>query len=52
LVKAIDFLAENSQRFPFLELVSGVFPLEQADVAFHEMLQTRAVRVAVGRLRT
>jgi putative phosphonate catabolism associated alcohol dehydrogenase len=47
LAAAIDFLASNCQRFPFEELVSSVFPLEQADAAFQTMVETSAIRVAV-----
>lgn len=44
---AIDFLAKNCQRFPFADLVSGVFPLDEADAAFQTMVETGAIRVAV-----
>ena len=47
LATAIDFLAENHQRFPFAELVTEEFPLDHADEAFCRMVETGAVRVAV-----
>lgn len=47
LATAIDFLAINCQLFPFVDLVSGVFPLDDADAAFQTMVETGAIRVAV-----
>jgi putative phosphonate catabolism associated alcohol dehydrogenase len=47
LAVAIEFLAENWQRFPFAELVSGEYSLDEADAAFQSMVATGAIRVAV-----
>jgi alcohol dehydrogenase len=47
LAAAIDFLAAHSRRFPFAELVSDEFSLDEADAAFRSMVATGAIRVAV-----
>jgi alcohol dehydrogenase len=48
LRSAIDFLAPNHARFPFAELVSRTFPLDEVDAAFRFAEASRPVRVAVG----
>jgi D-arabinose 1-dehydrogenase-like Zn-dependent alcohol dehydrogenase len=47
LIRAIDFLKETQAEFPFAQLVSGKFPLVEADAAFQHALTTKAPRVAV-----
>jgi len=47
LAAAIDFLAAHWRRFPFAELVTGEYPLDEADAAFQSMVATAAIRVAV-----
>jgi putative phosphonate catabolism associated alcohol dehydrogenase len=47
LATAIDFLAAHHATFPFRELVTATYPLEEAGAAFEAMLRTKAVRVAV-----
>jgi putative phosphonate catabolism associated alcohol dehydrogenase len=47
LIKAIDFLTVTRAEYPFSQLVSGHFPLAEADAAFQHALTTKAPRVAV-----
>jgi alcohol dehydrogenase len=47
LHNAITFLAENHARFPFAELVSRAFELDDVDAAFRYAEGERPVRVAV-----
>jgi alcohol dehydrogenase len=47
LAAAIDFLAENWNRFPFSKMVGDEFSLNRAEAAFEQMLATGAIRVAV-----
>jgi threonine dehydrogenase-like Zn-dependent dehydrogenase len=47
LATAIDFLAEHHARFPFAAQVAGEFALDQVDAAFQQMIDTKAIRVAV-----
>lgn len=47
LAAAIDFLAAHHERFPFRDLVTATYPLDEVGAAFEHMLQTKAVRVAV-----
>lgn len=47
LAAAIDFLAAHHARFPFRELVSATFSLDQVQEAFECMRRTKAVRVAI-----
>ena len=44
---AVDFLADHHRAYPFAELVSKSFPLEQTSAAFKYALQSRSLRVAV-----
>ena len=47
LAAAIDFISGNWRRFPFTELVTGEYSLDEADAAFQSMVATGAIRVAV-----
>jgi alcohol dehydrogenase len=47
LGKAVAFLVEHHERFPFRELVARTFPLEQVNAAVEFAIQHRPVRVAV-----
>ncbi len=47
LAAAIEFLTIHHAKFPFQELVTGVFSLAQADAAFGHAVETSAVRTAV-----
>lgn len=47
LAAAVDFLAANHARFPFAELVSELFPLDEVGAAFRFAEAGRPVRVAV-----
>jgi alcohol dehydrogenase len=47
LIRAIDFLKETQAEFPFAQLVTGTFPLAEADAAFQFALTTKAPRVAI-----
>ena len=47
LAAAVGFLAENSTRFPFPELVTKTFPLTECEAAFAHSIRHRPLRVAV-----
>ncbi|MEX2111805.1 MAG: zinc-binding dehydrogenase [Pirellulales bacterium] len=47
LQAAVAFLAANHKRYPFGELVTDRFALDEADAAFQHALTTKAPRVAV-----
>jgi alcohol dehydrogenase len=47
LHNAVNFLAKNHARFPFAELVSRAFDLDDVDAAFRYAESERPVRVAV-----
>ena len=47
LVTAVRFMGEYHQRFPFAELVSKVFPLNEAAEAFAFAERERPIRVGV-----
>jgi alcohol dehydrogenase len=47
LQHAVNFLTHNHARFPFAELVSKTFPLEEVDAAFQYAETERPVRVSV-----
>ena len=47
LATAITFLEKNHKIFPFEELVSSEFPLQDVDAAFQHSIATKAFRVAI-----
>ena len=47
LATAITFLENNHKKFPFEELVSSEFPLQDVDAAFQHSIATKAFRVAI-----
>ena len=47
LVEAVSFLAEHHGRFPFADLVTDRFSLDDVDRAFQHAIQHRPLRVAV-----
>ena len=47
LVEAIRFLERHHMKYPFHELVTGRFDLQDAEAAFRHAIETRALRVAV-----
>lgn len=47
LRQALVFLAAHHQRFPFADLVSGSYPLEQVNEAFTHAENERPIRVAI-----
>jgi alcohol dehydrogenase len=48
LSAALAFLEEQHERFPFAELVTDTFPLEQVEAAFRRARESAAFRVAVA----
>ena len=47
LADAVEFLAEHQHSFPFSELVSDTFALDDAEEAFQHAIRTGSLRVAV-----
>lgn len=47
LVQALDFVMANRERFPFADLVDGIFKLEQLDEAFHKAATHQVLRAAI-----
>lgn len=47
LATALEFLRRYHTQFPFEDLVSGVFKLEDTEAAFTHAIQTGALRVAI-----
>lgn len=47
LARAVEFLGEHGNRYPFAEMVKAVFPLAQAFAAFEHAEQAKPPRVAV-----
>jgi len=47
LLTAVRFMADHHRRFPFAEMVSKVFPLEQAEDAFVFAEREKPIRVGV-----
>ena len=47
LAAAIDFLDQNHQRYPFVDLISETFPLTRVEAAFQYAVEQRPLRVAV-----
>ena len=47
LVKALDFVTANRERFPFSELVDATFPLQQIDAAFASAADRTTLRAAI-----
>lgn len=47
LLNAVDFLATNQTKFPFGEIISAAFELEQIDAAFAHAGSQTGLRVAV-----
>lgn len=47
LQRALEFLVQTHQRFPFASLVSQTSPLEEADAVFAEVSRSRALRWAI-----
>ncbi len=47
LVQALDFVVTTRGRFPFSDLVDGVYSLEDINVAFRDAAERRVLRAAV-----
>jgi putative phosphonate catabolism associated alcohol dehydrogenase len=48
LLAAVNFLAQNHQRFPFADLVDSWYPLDQVADAFEASHDPKRIRVGVG----
>jgi D-arabinose 1-dehydrogenase-like Zn-dependent alcohol dehydrogenase len=47
LVEALDFVVAQRQRFPFAELVDGIYPLDRVDDAMADAAARRVLRAAI-----
>lgn len=47
LLQALDFVASNRERFPFKDLVDGIYPLDRINEAFRDAAERRVLRAAV-----
>jgi alcohol dehydrogenase len=47
LVEALDFVVAQRLRFPFAELVDGVYPLDRVDAAMADAADRRVLRAAI-----
>jgi len=47
LLRAVTFLSQHHERYPFAGLVADTFPLARVEEAFRHAIETRALRVAV-----
>lgn len=47
LVEALDFVLAQRQRFPFAELVDGIYPLDRVDDAMADAAARRVLRAAI-----
>lgn len=47
LVEALDFVVAQRKRFPFAELVDGIYPLDRVDAAMADAAARRVLRAAI-----
>jgi putative phosphonate catabolism associated alcohol dehydrogenase len=47
LVEALDFVVAQRQRYPFSELVDGIYPLDQVGAAMADAAARRVLRAAI-----
>ena len=47
LVEALDFVVAQRRRFPFEELVDGIYPLDRVDDAMADAAARRVLRAAI-----
>lgn len=47
LIQAVDFVLAQRERFPFAELVDGIYPLADIDRAFADAAACRVLRAAI-----
>ena len=47
LVEALDFVVAQRQRFPFAELVDGIYPLDRVNAAMADAANRRVLRAAI-----
>lgn len=47
LVQALDFVVTTRGRFPFRDLVDGIYPLDRINEAFRDAAERRVLRAAV-----
>ncbi|MBK6472106.1 MAG: zinc-binding dehydrogenase [Betaproteobacteria bacterium] len=47
LVEALDFVVAQRRRFPFAELVDGIYPLDRVDDAMADAAARRVLRAAI-----
>jgi alcohol dehydrogenase len=47
LVEALDFVVANRKRFPFHDLVDGIYPLDRVDEAMADAAARRVLRAAI-----
>jgi threonine dehydrogenase-like Zn-dependent dehydrogenase len=47
LIQALDFVVANRDRFPFSDLVDGIYSLDRINEAFRDAAERRVLRAAV-----
>lgn len=47
LIQALDFVVGQRQRYPFAELVDGIYPLAEVDRAMADAAECRVLRAAI-----
>ncbi len=47
LIEALDFVVANRARFPFHELVDGIYPLDRVNEAMADAAERRVLRAAI-----